>query len=90
MTIDITGERPALDPRCREAHPERITVGDETFVRDDIMAAELGECQRTLARRDAKGAPHMYLGGVKYRPEKRFHEFLLGAIETRKPSKRKT
>jgi hypothetical protein len=89
MTIDIEGARP-LDRRRRESHPERILIGNEVFVREDIMAAELGECMRTLARRDVEGAPHARFGGVKYRPEKRFHQFLLDTIQVReRPSKRR-
>src|SRR5262249_636492 len=44
-----------LDPRCREAHPERIVVGDETFARNDILAKRYGVSERTLNRGDAEG-----------------------------------
>jgi hypothetical protein len=30
-----------LDPRDRRAHPERITIGNETFERNDIRAKRL-------------------------------------------------
>ena len=38
--MDTALEPERLDPRCREAHPERITIGDEVFVRNDIRAKE--------------------------------------------------
>ena len=82
---DITEDRPRLDRRCREAHPERITIGDVMFVRNDIAAENICESERTLNRRDADGAPYILLGGIKYRPEKLLNEFLLDGIKTNKP-----
>jgi hypothetical protein len=79
-----TQERP-LDRRCREAHPERIVVGDETFVRQDVLANRYGVSERTINRGDRAGAPYRFFGGVKYRPEERYDAFVLSSIETRKP-----
>src|SRR5215470_675751 len=62
--MDTTTE-PRLDPRRREAHPERITVGNEVFVRNDIKAKELGESERSVNRGDRHGAPFLFIGGIK-------------------------
>jgi len=82
-TIEPT--EPRLDPRRREAHPERIAIGDEVFIRNDIQAKQLGCSERTVNRDDRRGAPYRFFGGVKYRPEKAYAEFILGSIETDKP-----
>jgi hypothetical protein len=74
---------------CRASKPERITVGDETFVRNDVLAKEQGASERTINRLDAEGAPYTYLAGVKFRPLERFHAFLLSRIRVRKPPKRR-
>jgi hypothetical protein len=74
-----------LDPRRREAHPERITIGGETFVRNDILAREQGESERSLNRNDARGAPFRFFGGVKYRPLRLHAEFVMRTIQNRKP-----
>jgi hypothetical protein len=78
-----TNERP-LDPRRREAHPERITVGGEVFIRNDILAREQGESERSLNRGDAHGSPYRFFGGVKYRPERLHAEFVMRTIQIRK------
>jgi hypothetical protein len=82
-----------LDPRRREAHPERITIGGETFIRNDIQARELGESERSLNRGDRHGAPFRFFGGVKYRPERRYAEFVMNSIQVRKspmPERKRT
>jgi hypothetical protein len=79
-----TNEQP-LDPRRREAHPERITVGGEVFIRNDILAREQGESERSLNRGDARGAPFRFFGGVKYRPQRLHAEFIMKTIQVRKP-----
>jgi hypothetical protein len=81
--MDITELR--LDPRRREAHPERIVIGDEVFIRNDIQAKQLGTSERSVNRDDKHGAPYRFFGGVKYRPEKAYAEFILSSIETDKP-----
>jgi hypothetical protein len=80
-----TPERP-LDPRRREAHPERIMVGGEVFIRNDIQAKQLGTSERSVNRGDQHGAPYRFFGGVKYRPEKLYAEFIINSIQTDKPS----
>ena len=87
--MDTTTE-PRLDPRRREAHPERITVGGETFIRNDILAREQGESERSLNRGDARGAPYRFFGRVKYRPQRLHAEFVMATIQMRKPQSQKT
>ena len=79
-----TDEQP-LDPRCREAHPERITIGGEVFVRNDILAREQGESERSLNRGDARGAPYRFFGGIKYRPFRLHVEFVMRTVQMRNP-----
>jgi hypothetical protein len=89
---DTTPHAKALDSRRREAHPERIAIGDETFERNDVRAKNLCMSERSLNRGDAQGAPYVFLGGVKYRPVERHDAFILASIQQRKPPspKRKT
>jgi hypothetical protein len=81
--MDTTEQQ--LDPRRREVHPERITVGGEVFIRNDILAREQGESERSLNRGDKDGAPYRFFGGVKYRPQRLHAEFIMKAIQVRKP-----
>jgi len=85
-----TSTKQRLDPRSLEAHPERIVVADETFLRDDKMAEKHGVSKRTQQRGDRDGAPYRFFGGVKYRPERRYDQFILGSIQIRQspPHKR--
>jgi len=83
-----TSEQP-LDPRRREAHRERIVVGDEVFIRNDIKAKELGESERSLNRGDKRGAPYRFFGGIKYRPERLYAEFVMRTVQVRKPQSKK-
>ena len=50
MSITDSTAMPRLGRRRREAHPERIAVGDATFERNDIIAAKYGITERTLNR----------------------------------------
>jgi hypothetical protein len=79
---------PRLDPRRREAHPERITVGDEIFLRNDVQAKQLGCSERSINRGDKHGAPFLFIGGIKYRPEQRYAAFLMSGIQVRNPQPR--
>jgi len=78
-------EEQRLDPRRREAHPERIVVGDETFVRNDKLAEEYGVSQRSIDRGDRAGATFRFIGGVKYRPKCRYDQFILNSIQEGRP-----
>jgi hypothetical protein len=86
-----TNEQP-LDPRRREMHPARITVGGEVFIRNDIQAKELGVSERSVNRGDRLGAPYLFIGGIKYRPEGSYAAFILSTVQVRKqpsPKRRK-
>jgi hypothetical protein len=74
-----------IDPRRRELHPERIIVGDETFIRNDVQARQLGCSERSVNRGDKDGAPFIFIGGIKYRPEKRYAAFFMNRIQEGKP-----
>jgi hypothetical protein len=78
-----------MDRRCRAAKPERIDIGTDVLVRDDIFAKEKGVTTRTLGRDDAHGAPFTYHGSIKYRPEKQYHQYMASRIQVRKPPKRR-
>jgi hypothetical protein len=83
--MDTDTQPKPLDPRRREAHPERITVGDEVFERNDVRARNLGRSEKSLNGDDAEGAPYIYFGKVKYRPVKRHDAHILSRIKTSKP-----
>ena len=90
--MDDTTQVQPLDPRRREAHPERVAIGGETFERNDVRARTLHMSERSLNRGDRLGAPYVFLGGIKYRPVERHDAFILASIQQRKPPspKRKT
>jgi hypothetical protein len=83
--MDNTEER-QLDPRSRQLHPERIVFTGETFVRNDVQARELGISERSVNRDDRLGAPFIFIGGVKYRPAKRYADFILSRVQVRQPA----
>jgi hypothetical protein len=87
--MDDTTQAQPLDPRRREAHPERIAIGDENFERNDVRARNLHMSERSLNRGDRLGAPFIFLGGVKYRPVERHDAFILASIQVRRPSSRR-
>ena len=74
-----------LDPRRRELHPERIEIGGEVLLRNDVQAKQLGCSERSVDRGDKNGAPFLFIGGIKYRPEKRYAAFILNRIQEGKP-----
>jgi hypothetical protein len=65
------------------SRPERIPLGDDVLVRNDIIASTFGSSERALNRGDAAGAPFVYVGGVKYRPERGYQDFLTSQIQRR-------
>jgi hypothetical protein len=87
--MDSTPRDQPLDPRCREAHPEHIVIGDETFERNDVRAKKLSMSERSLNRGDARGAPFIFLGGVKYRPVRQHDAFILASIQSRTPQRQR-
>jgi hypothetical protein len=72
--------------RCRLTKPERIDIGSDELVRNDVLAAEKGMSERTMNRGDAQGAPFTFVAGVKYRPLRAYHEFLASLIQCRNQS----
>ena len=75
--------------RRRALRPERISLGDQDAVRNDILAREQGVNERTINREDVEGAPFMYFGGVKYRPERDYRAFKTSRIKYKKPAAKK-
>jgi hypothetical protein len=77
--------------RFRSDRPERMMIGGEEMVRNDVLAREEGTTERTINRGDARGAPFIMLYGVKYRPIERYHRFMLAQIQVRNqpPKKRR-
>ena len=92
--MDSIAPDQALDKRRKEARPERIVVGDEVFERNDITAKRYGGSERTVNRGDKLGAPYRFFNGVKYRPVKRYDDFILNSVVVQnnadpKPRRRK-
>ena len=79
-----TSEQPP-DPRRRETHPERIEIGGVILLRNDVQAKQLGCSERSVYRGDKDGAPLVFIGGIKYRPEKRYAAFILNRVQEGKP-----
>jgi hypothetical protein len=57
-----------------------------TFVRNDVLAREQRVTVRTINNGDRRGAPYLFLYGVKYRPEKLYGEFIASGIKAHKPT----
>ena len=89
LNTSESGTRPTKDRR-RSARPERIMIGTEEMVRNDVVARDEGACERSINRLDPLGAPYIYIAGVKYRPLARYHQFILAQIKVRnRPTKRR-
>ena len=78
-------DTPQLDKRSRSARPERIDIGDDELVRNDLIAQMEGTSERTVNRGDARGAPFALVGNVKYRPIKRYWAWRAAGIIERRP-----
>jgi hypothetical protein len=87
--MDNTTPDQRLDKRRKEARPEHINVADEIFERNDITAKRYGGSERTINRGDRDGAPYRYFNGIKYRPMKRYDNYVLSTIEQHKPQEAK-
>jgi hypothetical protein len=83
--MDSSTHDQPLDPRCREAHPEHIGVGGIDYERNDVAARKYSESERSANRRDKKGAPYVFFGGVKYRPQPHYDNFIASTIQQHKP-----
>jgi hypothetical protein len=84
--MDARTELPAAR---RDARPERIDLGDDIAVRNDIVAASEGRTERALNAEDARGAPFVIISKVKYRPIKRYREYLASKIQQRNQKRRR-
>jgi len=78
-----------LDPRCKLSRPERIDIGDDVLVRNDVIAKTEGTSERTVNRNDPRGAPYVLIGGVKYRPLKRYQQWRVSGIQQAKPTSKR-
>jgi hypothetical protein len=67
----------------RESRPERIDLGNDTGIRNDIVAREYGVTERALNSDDADGAPYIIYKKVKYRPIGAYRAYLAGKIQVR-------
>ena len=63
------------------ARPDRINIGEDELMRNDLIAKEQGTSERTVNRGDAHGAPFTYVGGVKYRPIREYRQYLISRIQ---------
>jgi hypothetical protein len=70
-----------LNPRRREARPERIDIGSDILVRNDVIAAQYGMVPRTINKGDRQGAPYTMIAHCKYRPERAYGEFQASQIQ---------
>ena len=87
--MDDTTQDLPLDKRCKQAHPERITVGNVAFERNDVVAKRYGISERSLNRGDKSGAPFKYFGNIKYRPMPDHDDFVLRGIQQLESPKRR-
>lgn len=86
LTLQTSAIRPVKITRPRRsARPERVTIGGVEMVRNDVVAREKGTTERTINKGDKRGAPYLYIAGVKYRPIEQYDQFLLGQIQVRNP-----
>jgi hypothetical protein len=87
--MDTATQEQPIGRRRREAHPEHIIAGGRTYERNDIASKKYSESERSANRRDPKGAPFVFFGGVKYRPQPDYDNFIASTIQQRKPASRK-
>ena len=79
-----TSEQPP-DPRRRSRCAQDASRGGEILLRNDVQAKQLGCSERSVNRGDKDGAPFVFIGGIKYRPEKRYAAFILNRVQEGKP-----
>jgi hypothetical protein len=89
MTELSNNDTPRHSTRGRAQRPERIDIIDDELVRNDVLASELRVSERTLNRGDAHGAPFTHVGGVKYRPYKRYKQYMAGRIKPEPPRRQR-
>ena len=82
--MDSNSHDQPLDKRAR-AHPEHIAARGIDYERNDVAARKYFESERSANRRDKKGAPYVFLGGVKYRPQPHYDQFIASTIKQHQP-----
>jgi hypothetical protein len=89
--MDDSSVDPNRGRRTRSSRPERIDIGSDELVRNDLIPQELGlgTSERTVNRGDKDGAPYTYIGGVKYRPINAYRQFLASCVERRNQAPRR-
>ncbi|MGZ5915076.1 MAG: hypothetical protein ACXWJU_07090 [Hyphomicrobium sp.] len=88
--MDPAPDKPR-DRRYRDTHPEHIEVGGKVLERNDVVARRYGESERSVNRRDALGAPYIFISNIKYRPQPDYDEFVVNrCIKVDKPQPRTT
>jgi hypothetical protein len=94
-TIDIPHAAPRADRQYRQGHraappPDRIEIGDEEFVRDEVFCDEvLAGCTRKTAKRyEAEGLPFLWIAGIKYRPLNEGKRWLTARVVRKQARKR--
>jgi hypothetical protein len=76
--------RDGIGRKKRRDKPARIPLGNgDEGLRNDLVAIEWGESERTVNRGDAQGAPYFYAGGVKYRPINEYRAYRASRIVRR-------
>jgi len=68
------------DGRCRVTRPERIDIGSDILIRNDVLAKAEGVSVRSLDSGDARGDPFTFIGGIKYRPLRGHQEYRANQI----------
>ena len=84
--MDTNNQDQPLDKRCRETKPEIIVVDGMTYERNDVTPKKYGESERSANRRDNEGAPYIFFGNVKYRPEPNYDDYIRRRIQQHTPA----
>jgi hypothetical protein len=77
-TTDAIGRRRRRP--ARSTKPKHLNIAGESFTRNDIAAKEKAMSERGLNRLDKDGYPYIYLGGIKYRPDKAGDQYFLSRV----------
>jgi hypothetical protein len=77
--IESHGVAGTRRPRPKlEDHPQQIELANGVLlVRDDVAQKGRGQTPKTGTREDKRGAPHLMLAGVKYRPQPAYDNWFL-------------
>ena len=56
------------------------------YARNDVTAKKYGESERSANRRDNEGAPYIFFGNVKYRPQPNYDDYIRRRIQQHTPA----